>query len=121
MWVTIVQMFSVVMLGGVMGKGGLMFSGPHSLDSCTKCYPDLVSSTHNIQEEGVELVSLIKATNLYRRSKPRNVVTDYIPPSQDEMDVLRKVHLKCVICLFLSRLVYIKWAHMHIFSSHLGS
>jgi len=51
-------------------------------------------------EEGVELVSLIKATNMYRRSKQRNLVTDYIPPSEDEMDVFRKVHLDIMKQLF---------------------
>jgi hypothetical protein len=54
----------------------------------------------------VELVSLIKATNMYRRSKQRNLVTDYIPPSEDEMDVFRKVHLECVICLLLPILIH---------------
>lgn len=44
-------------------------------------------------EDGIELASLIKASNMYRRGKPRNIVTDYIPPTEEEKEEFRKVHL----------------------------
>jgi len=49
-----------------------------------------------IQEEGIELASLIKASNMYRRSKPRNIVTDYIPPTDEEKESFNKAHLEYV-------------------------
>lgn len=48
------------------------------------------------QEDGIELASLIKACNMYRRAKPRNIVTDYIPPTEEEKESFRKVHLEYV-------------------------
>lgn len=46
------------------------------------------------QEDGIELASLIKVSNMYRRSKPRNIVTDYVPPTDEEKESIRKAHLK---------------------------
>lgn len=46
------------------------------------------------QEDGIELASLIKATHMYRRAKLRNIVTDYVPPTDEEKECFRKAHLK---------------------------
>ncbi|KAG0579788.1 hypothetical protein KC19_4G123400 [Ceratodon purpureus] len=44
-------------------------------------------------EDGIELASLIKASNMYRRGKSRNIVTDYVPPTEEEKEEFRKAHL----------------------------
>ena len=56
----------------------------------------MLSLVIKFQEDGIELASLIKASNMYRRSKPRNIVTDYIPPTEEEKESFRKAHLEYI-------------------------
>lgn len=51
-------------------------------------------------EDGIELASLIKATHMYRRAKLRNIVTDYVPPTDEEKECFRKAHLNLMKQLF---------------------
>lgn len=37
-----------------------------------------------MQEDGINLLSIIKATSKYRRSKRRDYVKDFLPPSKSE-------------------------------------
>jgi hypothetical protein len=36
------------------------------------------------QEDGVNLLSVIKGANMYRRGRQRDFVTDYLPPTLNE-------------------------------------
>lgn len=37
-----------------------------------------------LQEDGINLMTIVKAMNLYRRSKQHNFITDYAAPSLNE-------------------------------------
>lgn len=37
-----------------------------------------------LQEDGISLLTVIKGTNKYRRSRRHNHVSDYLPPSRTE-------------------------------------
>lgn len=37
-----------------------------------------------IQEDGINLLSIIKGTCIYRRSRQHDYVTDYLPPTHSE-------------------------------------
>ena len=62
--------------------------------------PTSLLSFAKLQEDGIELASLIKASNMYRRGKSRNIVTDYVPPTEEEKEEFRKAHLEYV-CISL--------------------
>lgn len=44
------------------------------------------SESHNVpaQEDGINLLSVIKGVNMYRRGRHRDFVTDYLPPTLSE-------------------------------------
>jgi hypothetical protein len=42
------------------------------------------SSTHLWQEDGIDLVTIIKAAGFYRRGKNMDHVSDYMPPTPTE-------------------------------------
>ena len=52
-----------------------------------------------VQEDGVNLLSVIKGVNMYRRGRQRDFVTDYLPPTLSEFkktfDEDHKYVLKC--------------------------
>lgn len=39
-----------------------------------------------LQEDGVNLLTVIKAAGMYRRSRQRDVIMDYLPPTKSEFD-----------------------------------
>ncbi len=49
----------------------------------------------------MQVSSLIKATNMYRVSKYRNIALDYLPPTEDEVKTFHKSHIRHVIFLHL--------------------
>ena len=61
-----------------------------SLESCIFCFVSDThrSSTHVWQEDGFDLVTIIKATGFYRRRKYIDYVSDYMPPTPTEFQKL---------------------------------
>lgn len=59
------------------------------------------SETHNLlaKEDGLNLLSVIKGVNMYRRGRQKDFVTDYLPPTLSEFkktfDEDHRYILKC--------------------------
>ncbi|CAK9192879.1 unnamed protein product [Sphagnum troendelagicum] len=51
-------------------------------------------------DERVQVSSLIKATNLYRVSKYRDIALDYLPPTEDEVKTFHESHIRILKQLF---------------------
>jgi hypothetical protein len=49
----------------------------------------------------VQVSSLIKATNMYRVSKYRDIALDYLPPTEDEVKTFHESHIRHVFFLHL--------------------
>ena len=59
------------------------------------------------QEDGVNLLSVIKGANMYRRGRQRDFVTDYLPPTLSEFKQTFDVDHMCQnseSCILLSSL-----------------
>jgi hypothetical protein len=48
----------------------------------------------------VQVSSLIKATNMYRVSKYRDIALDYLPPTEDEVKTFHESHIRILKQLF---------------------
>ncbi|KAG6544924.1 hypothetical protein Mapa_013616 [Marchantia paleacea] len=57
-------------------------------------------SGHTLLLEGVEVASLIKATNTLRHSKKFDPIRDFRPPHQDEIEVARNTSIRTVRQIF---------------------